>query len=180
MPAAIASPWPTPNVRSARNGAALIALVAFAACGGGAGNPAPRPSGPLSTTIVIGFPGGPAGAAPGLTPQPCPSVFAPNVIVQFQPAPNSTGVNDGQNNVVFIDVPAAAPRSGWGSLTLNGVVQGALAPAAIPSPLPSGEAFLSAPITTPLKAQTAYAVGVTFTNGCGSPDSLSIGTFTTQ
>jgi len=114
-------------------------------------------------------------------PIACPSMLPANAIVQDIPAPGSTGINDATDSVLFIEVPAEAPRAGWGSLTLNGVTQGAFDIFAAPSPpLPSGGLYLSAPITTPPMSQTTYTVGVIFTNGCGSPASLTLGTFTTQ
>jgi hypothetical protein len=140
----------------------VLVAAALAACAGG------------GSTLTT------SSATTQSAPIACPSVLPANALVEDIPAPSSTGVNDGQNNVLFIEVPAEVPMAGWGSLTLNGVVQGTLAIAAIPSPLPSGEAFLSAPIATPLMSQTTYSVGVTYTNGCGSPASLTLGTFTTQ
>lgn len=98
----------------------------------------------------------------------------------FQPASGTT-VSALQNTVVFIDQPAVAPAGGWETLTLNGVSEGALAPAAIPSPLPSGEAFLTASITTALVPGTTYRVAVTYADGCtGATDSLTLGSFTAQ
>jgi hypothetical protein len=106
-------------------------------------------------------------------------VLPSGVITLFEP-PVGSKVNASTNQVVFIDMPLSAPNGGWGSLTLNGTTEGALAPAVIPSPLPTDEAFLSAPITTPLMSGMTYAVAVTFTNGCGSPDAIGLGTFSAQ
>ncbi|HEV8020147.1 MAG TPA: hypothetical protein VGP41_02715 [Candidatus Lustribacter sp.] len=155
----------------------FLVLAACVACGGGSGPVVGAPNQNAAAAVGAAVAAGAAAGQP--IPQACPSALPPGAITLFQPVSGST-VNASTNAVVFIETPLSAPKNGWGSLTLNGTGQGALAAAAIPSPLPTGEIFLSAPITQPLTSGMTYQVAVTYTDGCGYPDAIALGTFSTQ
>lgn len=174
----------------------LLMLSACVACAGGSGGggggigvpnqdaaaacaAAAAPAAAAAACVAAAVAGGATGSVTIGIPQACPSALPPNAITLFQPVSGST-VSVSTNAVAFIETPLSAPKSGWGSLTLNGTAEGALAAAAIPSPLPTGEIFLSAPITTPLMSGVTYAVAVTYADGCGNPDAIALGAFSTQ
>jgi hypothetical protein len=103
----------------------IAAGVLLSARGGGGAASTPA-------TITVTGTASTAAVAPGTSvistgpPWFC-GVQGSNPLTLYQPGAGST-VSAATNSILFIEQIASVPAGGWGSLTLNGVAQGALFP----------------------------------------------------